>query len=87
MGWIQFCDKKKNIIKLAKGLINDIFQDLFNKILFQQLTHDRFYISGMTNVYLPFIILSDKCVWSHLQSCDILVLVQHMDVIVGWDPV
>ena len=35
----------KNIIKLAKGLLNNIFQDSFNIILSQQLTHDRSYIS------------------------------------------
>ena len=28
-----------------KGSLNNIFQDTFNKILSQQLTHDRFYIS------------------------------------------
>ena len=31
---------------LAKGLLYSIFQDSFNKILFQQLTHDRSYISN-----------------------------------------
>ena len=35
----------KNVIKLAKGSLNNFFQDLFNKILSQQLTHDRSYIS------------------------------------------
>ena len=30
--------------KLAKGSLNNIFQDLFNKILSQQLTHDRSYM-------------------------------------------
>ena len=35
----------KNIIKLAKDLLNNIFQDSFNIILSQQLTHDRSYIS------------------------------------------
>ena len=38
----------KNVIKLAKGLLNKIFQDSFNKILSQhsqQLTHNRSYIS------------------------------------------
>ena len=29
---------------LAKGSLNNIFQDSFNKILSQQLTHDRSYI-------------------------------------------
>ena len=35
----------KNIIKLAKDALNIIFQDSFNKILSQQITHDRSYIS------------------------------------------
>ena len=35
----------KNVIKLAKGSLNNISQDSFNKILSQQLTHDRSYIS------------------------------------------
>ena len=34
----------KNVIKLAKGMLNNIFQDSFNKMLSQQLTHDRSYI-------------------------------------------
>ena len=29
---------------LTKGLLNNIFQDSFNKPLSQQLTHDRSYI-------------------------------------------
>ena len=33
---------------LAKGSLNNIFQNLFNKILSQQLTHDRSYISVMS---------------------------------------
>ena len=32
-------------IKLAKDSLNNIFQDSFNIILSEQLTHDRFYIS------------------------------------------
>ena len=40
----------KNIIKLAKGLHNNIFQDSFDKILFQQLTHDRSYISHSVQI-------------------------------------
>ena len=57
---IQLCDKKnltfvnccdkiilntslKNV-KLAKGSLNNILQDLFNIILSQQLTHDRSYV-------------------------------------------
>ena len=35
----------KNVIKLAKGSLNYFFQDSFNKILSQQFTHDRSYIS------------------------------------------
>ena len=34
----------KNVIKLAKGSLNNIFQDSFNRILSQQLTHDKSYI-------------------------------------------
>ena len=33
----------KNVIVLAKGSHNNIFQDSFNEILSQQLTHDRSY--------------------------------------------
>ena len=36
----------KNVIKLAKGSLNNIFQDSFNIILSQQLTHDRSYVSS-----------------------------------------
>ena len=35
----------ENVIKLAKGSLNSIFQDSFNKISSQQLTHDSSYIS------------------------------------------
>ena len=31
--------------KLAKGSLDNIFQDSFSKILSQQITHDRSYIS------------------------------------------
>ena len=31
-------------LSIAKGSLNIIFQDSFNTILSQQLTHDRFYI-------------------------------------------
>ena len=31
----------KNVIKGAKGSLNNIFQDSFNKISFHRLTHDR----------------------------------------------
>ena len=54
--WNYSCDKKnpafvdfynkilfvlKNVIKLAKGSLNNNFQDSFNKISSQQLTHDK----------------------------------------------
>ena len=47
---IQICDKKnltswKMFFKPAKNSLNNIFQDSFNKILSQQLTHERFYMS------------------------------------------
>ena len=38
----------KKDIKLATGSLNNIFQDLFNKILCQQSTHDRSYMSVVT---------------------------------------
>ena len=44
----DFCFIKlvlKNVIKLDKSSLNNIFQHLFNKILIQQLTHDRSYLS------------------------------------------
>ena len=34
----------KSIVNLAKGSLNNTFQDSFDKILSQQLTHDRSYI-------------------------------------------
>ena len=40
----------KNFIKGAKGSLNNIFQDSFDKILSQQLT----YISYISSSYLPF---------------------------------
>ena len=64
IGLIQLCDKKnltlvlKNFTKLAKGSLNNIFQDPFNKNLSQQLTHDRSYISltlNLTDVHISFI--------------------------------
>ena len=36
----------KNVIKQPKGSFNNIFQDSFDKILSQQLTHDRSYTSN-----------------------------------------
>ena len=44
----------KNVTKLVKGSLHNIGQDSFNKILSQQLTHDRSYISGDDRV-LPSI--------------------------------
>ena len=55
--FVDCCDKKnyetrlkkimklvlKNVIKLARGSLNNIFQDESNKILSKQLTHDRSY--------------------------------------------
>ena len=43
----------KKVIKLAKGSLNNIFQDSFNIILSQQLTHDRSYISETYSVNAP----------------------------------
>ena len=49
--FVECCDKifiklvLKNVIKLAKSSLNNTFQDSFNKILSQQLTHDRSYMS------------------------------------------
>ena len=40
----------KNVINLAKGSLNNIFQDSFNIILSQLLTHDRSYISSYSAV-------------------------------------
>ena len=48
--YTQFCDKKNLTFVdccdkiLLNSLPNNIFQDSFNKILSQQLTHDRFYV-------------------------------------------
>ena len=42
--------KTKNVTKLAKGSLNNIFQDSFNKILCQQLTHDGSYIYHITTL-------------------------------------
>ena len=54
---IHLCDKKnltfidcfdKILLNLSwKGLLNKIFQDLFNKISSSQLTHDRSYVSSI----------------------------------------
>ena len=51
MTFVDYWDKISlnsswNVIKLAKGSLNNIFQDSFNKILSQQLlmTQDRSYI-------------------------------------------
>ena len=48
--FVDCCDKifikliLKNVIKLAKGSPNNIFQNSFYKISSQQLTHDRPYM-------------------------------------------
>ena len=48
--FLDCCDKifiklaLKNVIKLAKGSLDNNFQDSFNKILSQQLTPDRSYM-------------------------------------------
>ena len=42
----------KNVIKLAKSSLKNIFQDSFHEILSQQLTHDRSYI------YFIYIVLN-----------------------------
>ena len=36
----------KNVMKLAKSSLDNIFRDSFNKILSQQLIHDRFYLGS-----------------------------------------
>ena len=67
---IQLCDKKnltfvdrwdkiiqlvlKSVIKLAKGSLNNIFQDSFNMILSQQFTHDRSYMRQAYHSYLKW---------------------------------
>ena len=43
----------KKVIKLAKGSLNNIFQDSFNIIVSQQLTHDISYISETYSVNAP----------------------------------
>ena len=54
--FVDCCDKSfiklvlKNVIKLAKGSLNNNFQDSFNKFLSQQLTHDKPYMS-ITKAY------------------------------------
>ena len=45
----------KKLIKLAKGPLSNIFQDWFNKILSQQLTHDRSYISQQSTNAIFFL--------------------------------
>ena len=39
--------RPENVIKLAKGSLNNISQDSFNKILFEQLTHERSYVGAI----------------------------------------
>ena len=49
--FVDCCDKIllnsswKNVIELAKGSLNNVFQGSFHKTLSQQLTHDRSYMS------------------------------------------
>ena len=38
----------KSVFKLAKGQLNNTFQDSFNKILSKQLTHERSCIPKIT---------------------------------------
>ena len=45
----------KNVIRLAKGSLNNIFQGTFNNILSQQLTHDKSYIYHL-NVFLEILV-------------------------------
>ena len=45
----------KNVNKLAKGPLTNIFQDSLNKILSQQLTHDRSYMSAPTSDSAPLL--------------------------------
>ena len=50
----------KNVIKLAKGLVNNILHDLFNKILSRQLTHDRSYICAKKRSFAQQFTLKKK---------------------------
>ena len=49
--FVDFCDKNllnssfKMLFKPAKGSVNNIFQDSFDKMLSQLFTRDRSYIS------------------------------------------
>ena len=53
--WIQLCDKKNLTfldccdqifieLVLKNGSLNNIFQDFFNRILSEQLNHDRYFV-------------------------------------------
>ena len=44
----------ENVIKLARGSLNNIFKDSFHEILSEQLTHDRSYISQIEMVSYQF---------------------------------
>ena len=52
--FVDSCDKNfiklilKNVMKLAKGSLNNILQDSFNEISSQQLTHEKSYISKLS---------------------------------------
>ena len=60
----------KNIIKLTKGSLNNIFQDSFNKILSQQLTHNILYLSnkGLYSPTIPENILCLLQIFLHLEA-------------------
>ena len=55
--------------KSTKGSLKNIFQDLFNKISSQQLTHDRSYMSAMTLIYSVKDYINMKCVNSTWKMC------------------
>ena len=57
----------KNVIKLAKGSLSNIFQDSFSKILSQQFTHERSYIIStlpVTECTINFSFKADVEGWS-----------------------
>ena len=51
---------EKTVIKLSKGSLNNIFQDSFDKILSRQLTHDRSYISRISEVRINVTGVGDR---------------------------
>ena len=76
MPWIQFCDKKNVtfidccntiFLNLSKGSLNNIFQDLLNKIRSQQISQDRSYIYYITKSWTglnPKHLLAFKSLWA-----------------------